>query len=216
MGTVKTEISLNEVDQLQTGTIPVMEHFYTIQGEGIYTGVPAYFIRLAGCDVGCVWCDVKASWQVIPDQIMNIKDLVEQAQQSKSSLAVITGGEPLLHDLTNLTSQLKEAGFRIHIETSGAHAITGQIDWICLSPKKFKYPLEANYQQAHELKVIIYNKKDFDWAWQEAAKVAPNCQLLLQPEWSKREEMTPQIVEYVKQNPQWQISLQTHHYLKVP
>lgn len=209
-------ISFEELPELAEDQIPVMEHFYTIQGEGSYTGFPAYFIRLAGCDVGCVWCDVKDSWGVEPDQIMNINTLLSALSATNASLVVITGGEPTLHNLEPLTAKLKDHGYQIHIETSGAHKLTGHIDWVCLSPKKFKYPVSSAYQLADELKVIIYNQKDFEWAEDQAKNVASTCRLLLQPEWSRRELVTPWIVDYVKQNPEWQISLQTHHYLQVP
>lgn len=194
---------------------PVMEHFYTIQGEGVHTGKAAYFIRLAGCDVGCVWCDVKDSWtQGYP--IHSSEELLSFAKTGKSEIVVITGGEPLMHDCSILTSTLKNSGFKIHIETSGAYPITGSWDWICLSPKKFVKPLEEIYQSANELKVIVFNKSDFNWGLEEAKKVNSNCALLLQPEWSKEKEMLPLIIDFVKDNPQWKISLQTHKYMDVP
>jgi len=216
MATASHTIPFAELKNLPEGRLPVMEHFYTVQGEGAYTGQAAYFIRLAGCDVGCVWCDVKESWGVSSEQLMNHDTLVDQAAESPSELVVITGGEPLLHDLTALTCALQENGLRVHLETSGAHPLSGRLDWVCLSPKKFKFPLPEVYTRADELKVIVYNKKDFDWAEEQAAKVGRNCRLFLQPEWSKREVAMDWIVQYVKQNPQWQISLQTHNYLQVP
>lgn len=209
-------IPFDELNQLDKGQIPVMEHFYTVQGEGAYTGHAAYFIRLAGCDVGCIWCDVKESWGVSAEQIMNVPDLVNQATANPAKIAVITGGEPLLHDLTDLTQALHAKGFQIHIETSGAHPLTGDIDWICLSPKKFKFPQSDIYEKADELKVVVYNKKDLEWAEQQAEKVDSHCRLLLQPEWGRREEAMAWIVDYVKTHPEWQISLQTHNYLQVP
>lgn len=193
-----------------------MEAFYTLQGEGFWSGHAAYFIRLGGCDVGCVWCDVKESWDAAAHPHFSVENIVAQAAANPGRIAVITGGEPAMHPLHPLTQALKASGFRTHIETSGAHPLTGTWDWITLSPKKFKFPLPEVYQQAHELKVIVYNKMDFRWAEEQAARVSPQCRLFLQPEWSKREEMTPLIVEYVKVHPQWQVSLQTHKYMQIP
>ncbi|UZR94170.1 7-carboxy-7-deazaguanine synthase QueE [Chondrinema litorale] len=197
-------------------TLPVMEVFYTIQGEGAYSGHAAYFIRLGGCDVGCFWCDVKESWDEEKHPQMAVNDIVEEAKKHPARLAVITGGEPLMHDLSELTSQLKSAGFRTHIETSGAHPLSGQLDWITLSPKKFKKALPEIIPQANELKVVIYNKSDFKWAEQYADQVNDSCLLLLQPEWDKEKEMLPQIIEYVKEKPHWKVSLQTHKYMNIP
>jgi organic radical activating enzyme len=199
-----------------TTQIPVMEHFYTIQGEGNYTGSAAYFIRLAGCDVGCVWCDVKESWIVNKNQILNISELILEIQKYPCNLIVITGGEPLIYDLEPLTAALKSKGYIINIETSGAYPISGQLDWICLSPKKFKAPLPEILKLAHELKIIVYNKSDFKWANSFIESVSDNCKLYLQPEWSAKEKMMPQIIDYVKQNPKWLISIQTHKYLNIP
>ncbi len=193
-----------------------MEQFYTIQGEGVHQGKAAYFIRLGGCDVGCVWCDVKESWNADAHPKMEISDLVQEAQKHQGEIVVITGGEPLMYDLAHLTQSIQTAGLRSHVETSGAHPLTGNWDWVCLSPKKFKLPLEDFYPVADELKIIVYNKHDFKWAEEHASKVKENCSLLLQPEWSKEKEMIPLIVDYVKENPQWRISLQTHKYLDVP
>ena len=176
--------------------IAVMEHFYTIQGEGLYAGHAAYFIRLAGCDVGCVWCDVKESWTVEEKQLMLIDDLVNEVLKYPGRLIVITGGEPLMYDLTYLTNALKENGFQINIETSGAYPISGTLDWICVSPKKFKAPLASVAALANELKVVIFNKSDFEWAESHRKTVSGNCKLYLQPEWSKRDEMTPLIIDY--------------------
>ncbi|MEM1137285.1 MAG: 7-carboxy-7-deazaguanine synthase QueE [Bacteroidota bacterium] len=197
-------------------TLPVMEAFYTIQGEGVYSGHAAYFIRLAGCDVGCFWCDVKESWNAESHPKKSINDIALEASKSASKMVVITGGEPLMHDLTNLTSVLKKQGFTIHIETSGAYPLSGELDWVTLSPKKFKKALPEIIPQANELKVIIYNNSDFDWAEEYAAKVSDQCELLLQPEWDKEEEMLPKIIAYVKTNPKWKISLQTHKYMHIP
>jgi organic radical activating enzyme len=193
-----------------------MEAFYTIQGEGFHQGKAAYFIRLAGCDVGCVWCDVKESWDQSLHPSQPLAEIVEAAAVHPSRIAVVTGGEPLMHDLTALTQRLKKAGFKTHIETSGAHALSGAWDWICLSPKKFKKPKLEICQVAQELKVVVYNRHDLRWAEDNARLVGPDCTLFLQPEWSRKDEMMPLIVDYVKANPRWQISLQTHKYLDIP
>jgi organic radical activating enzyme len=196
--------------------LPLMEAFYTIQGEGTYSGQPAYFIRLGGCDVGCVWCDVKDSWEAGKWPLVEIDQIVAQADAHPARLAVITGGEPLMYDLGPLTRGLKEKGFTINLETSGAHSHSGELDWICLSPKKFKGPVPEIYPIANELKVIVYHKSDFEFARSEARKVNPSCRLLLQPEWSKAGQMMPRIVDFVKENPRWHISLQTHKYMEIP
>jgi organic radical activating enzyme len=200
----------------QTAALPVMESFYTLQGEGFHQGKAAYFIRLGGCDVGCVWCDVKESWDADKHPQVEISTLVHEASANPGRIAVITGGEPLMHNLDALTKALHKAGFRNHIETSGSSPISGSWDWITLSPKKFKAPLDEVCRQAHELKIIIYNKSDFAWAEKYAALMNKQCRLYLQPEWSRAAEMTPLIVDYVKDNPQWQISLQIHKYINVP
>ena len=197
-------------------SLPLMESFYTIQGEGAFTGHAAYFIRLGGCDVGCVWCDVKESWDSGKHPLRSIVDMTEEASNSGSKIVVITGGEPAMHDLTELTASLKNAGLRTHIETSGAHPLTGQWDWVCLSPKKFKQPLPEVYSKADELKIIVYNRTDLEWAVAEVSKVRPGCKYFLQPEWSREKEMLPLIVDFVKQHPAWQISLQTHKYMNIP
>ncbi len=196
--------------------LPVMEAFYTIQGEGFYSGQAAYFIRLGGCDVGCVWCDVKESWNADAHPRFSVKDIVSEATKNPTRIAVITGGEPLMYNLDSLTKELKAEGFQTNIETSGAHPLSGDFDWICFSPKKFKAPLPEIYGKAHELKVIVYNKSDFVWAESFAQQMNANCKLLLQPEWGKAAQITPLIVSYVKENPQWQISLQTHKYMEIP
>lgn len=193
-----------------------MESFYTIQGEGFHSGKAAYFIRLAGCDVGCVWCDVKESWDAGNHKIISVNDIVAEALKKKSRMAVITGGEPLMYNLAPLTKLSKSHGFQTHIETSGAHPLSGDWDWICLSPKKFKKPRPEILPVADELKVVIYNKTDFSWAEEYSAKVNPACRLFLQPEWSKSSEMIPLIVEYVKANPRWEISLQVHKFMDIP
>jgi 7-carboxy-7-deazaguanine synthase len=196
--------------------LPVMEAFYTLQGEGFYQGQAAYFIRLGGCDVGCFWCDVKESWDANTHPQMTIEEIVAGAAAYPGRIAVVTGGEPLLHNLDELTYELRQAGFQTNIETSGSSPISGQWDWICLSPKKFKAPLAENVPLANELKVIIYNKHDFTWAERFAMQTPKNCRLYLQPEWSKAEEVTPLIVDYIKANPKWQLSLQVHKYINVP
>ena len=193
-----------------------MEHFYTIQGEGFYTGHAAYFIRLAGCDVGCVWCDVKESWTAEEKQLMSIDELVAEVLKFPGRLVVITGGEPLMYDLTYLTKALKEKGFHINIETSGAYPLSGELDWICVSPKKFKAPLKEVLAKANELKCIIFHKSDFAFAEKNRELTTDYCKLYLQTEWSKQEQMLPLMVEYVKQHPAWHISLQTHKYLQIP
>ena len=196
--------------------LPVMEHFYTLQGEGSHQGKAAYFIRLGGCDVGCVWCDVKDSWEAGKHPLLSVEQLLEAVKQTPAEIVVITGGEPLMHNLDELTETFREAGLKMHLETSGSHPLTGLWDWICLSPKKFKAPLEPILHLAHELKVVVFNKSDFDWAEKYAAEVNPACRLFLAPEWDKREQVTPLIVEYIKANPQWQLSLQVHKYIDVP
>ncbi len=195
--------------------LPVMEQFYTIQGEGYYTGTAAYFIRLGGCDVGCHWCDVKESWDESIHPKISIEKLVEETKKH-GNLAVITGGEPLMYNLDELTKALNNAGIKTNIETSGAYDLSGTWNWICLSPKKTKLPVQSVYEAAHELKCIIYNQNDFLFAEEQANKVNKNALLYLQPEWSKSEQMLPKIVEYVKNNPKWKISLQTHKYINIP
>ncbi|MGV3557805.1 7-carboxy-7-deazaguanine synthase QueE [Larkinella arboricola] len=210
---------MNQVLEQQTDTVqrlPVMESFYTLQGEGAHTGRAAYFIRLGGCDVGCHWCDVKESWDADAHPKYPIVEIVEGALQHPGRMAVITGGEPLMHDLTGLTLALKKAGFQTNIETSGVYPVSGVWDWICFSPKKFKQPHPGIFEQANELKVIIYNKSDFAFAESFVPLLQPHCKLFLQPEWSRSNEMLPLIVEYVKQHPQWQVSLQTHKYMDIP
>jgi len=193
-----------------------MEAFYTIQGEGFHTGKAAYFIRLGGCDVGCVWCDVKESWDANAHPKWTIENLIKEVQHTSSEIVVITGGEPLLHNLDRLTKVLQQAGFETNIETSGSSPMSGYWDWVCLSPKKFKAPLPEVLPLANELKIVVFNKTDFGWAEEYAAGVSPHCKLYLQPEWNKRELMTPMIVDYIKANPKWQMSLQTHKYIGVP
>ncbi|MFA6260286.1 MAG: 7-carboxy-7-deazaguanine synthase QueE [Bacteroidia bacterium] len=195
---------------------PVMEHFYTIQGEGFHAGRAAYFIRLGGCDVGCVWCDVKESWDVALHPMISVSDLVKHVRDVHAQVAVITGGEPLLHRLDPLTNALQASGVKTHIETSGSSPLSGTWDWICVSPKKFKAPLKEVIAAADELKIVVFNKSDFAWASQWAALVKPGCKLFLQPEWDQREKVIPLIIEFVKTNPQWEISLQVHKYMQIP
>ncbi len=195
--------------------LPLMEEFYTIQGEGFHTGKAAYFIRIGGCDVGCHWCDVKESWNADLHPPTSTDVIVENAIKFANTV-VITGGEPLLWSLDYITKKLQLNNIKTHIETSGAYKLTGTWDWICLSPKKTKLPLEEIYLKTNELKVIVYNKNDFKFAEEQAKKVSENCELFLQPEWSNKEKMTPLIVDYVMKNPKWKISLQTHKYLNIP
>lgn len=206
-------ISTNSIMSQQ---LPVMEHFYTIQGEGSHQGKAAYFIRLGGCDVGCVWCDVKDSWDASKHPLMSVGELVKTVTATPARLVVITGGEPLMHNLNTLTSALQAQGLETNIETSGSHPLSGSWNWICLSPKKFKAPLPEVTPFANELKVVIFNQSDFTWAEKYAALVQPGCKLYLQPEWDKAAIVTPAIIEYIKANPQWQLSLQIHKYINVP
>lgn len=202
-----------------TQTLPVMEHFYTLQGEGFHQGRAAYFIRLGGCDVGCVWCDVKESWDAHAHPKMSVEEIVNTVEantQGHKSLVVITGGEPLMHNLDTLTTALQANGFETNIETSGSHPLSGHWNWICLSPKKFKAPLDEVVPFAHELKIVVFNKSDFEWAEKYAAMVLPGCRLFLQPEWEKAATVTPMIIDYIKQNPKWELSLQIHKYINVP
>lgn len=195
--------------------LPLMEDFYTIQGEGFHTGKAAYFIRIGGCDVGCHWCDVKESWNAELHPPTLTDEIVKKAE-AYSRTVVITGGEPLMWSMDYLTGKLKSRGMKVHIETSGAYPLSGSYDWFCLSPKKTKLPTPEAYARADELKVIVYNKNDFNFAEEQAALVGPDCELFLQPEWSKRDKMMPLIVDYVMQNPKWKVSLQTHKYLNIP
>lgn len=196
-------------------SLPVMETFYTVQGEGAFAGAPAFFIRLAGCDVGCTWCDVKDSWDAEMHPRKSVQDLVTMVSESGAPICVITGGEPMMYDLTVLTRQLKEKGIRTHLETSGVYPISGAWDWITFSPKKFKKPEEGVYALAHELKVIVFHPSDLPWAAEHAEKVSNKCKLYLQPEWEKKERMQPLILDFIRKNTQWRISVQTHKYLGV-
>lgn len=200
---------------LKSNKLPVMEHFYTIQGEGAHSGRPAYFIRLAGCDVGCPWCDVKESWDREKHPEIPIDTLVEKAVSFPIGIVVITGGEPLLHNLDILTKKLRQKGFQTHLETSGSSPFSGYFDWVTFSPKRYKAPLDEIYDKTSELKVIIAGKQDFRWAERHAQKCSKDTRFFLQPEWETPESVQ-WIVDYVKTHPQWQISLQTHKYLHVP
>lgn len=205
------------IEQVSKGVaLPVMEHFYTIQGEGFHSGVPCYFVRLGGCDVGCPWCDVKESWEQEKHPIHTVDEIVKWVVLTKAPKVVVTGGEPLMHNLDILCEQFSANGIDCHIETSGAHAYSGSWDWFTLSPKKRKLPQQENYEQANELKVVIARANDFRFAEEQASKVNENCKLYLQPEWSKESEILQEIIAYVKENPKWNISLQTHKYMDIP
>lgn len=190
--------------------------FYSLQGEGFHQGRAAFFIRLAGCDVGCVWCDVKESWDASKHPTLNIEEIVAAAKAHPGRLAIVTGGEPLLYNLDALTTALKAAGFETNIETSGSSPMSGHWDWVCLSPKKFKAPLQENIALASELKVVVFNKHDFDWAETYAKQVNSTCKLYLQPEWDKSAEITPLVIDYIKAHPNWELSAQLHKYIQVP
>lgn len=200
---------------MTTAKYPVVSHFHTIQGEGAWSGHPAYFIRLAGCDVGCPWCDTKESWSVDGHPVLSVESLVSAAAESNANTVVVTGGEPTMHNLDPLTESLSSVGCRIHLETSGAYRLTGSFDWVTLSPKKYKPPVDSVYPHASELKVVIAHNSDFDWAEQHRARCSEEVRLMLQPEWDSPHMIRP-IVDYVKRNPAWTISLQTHKYLNIP
>ena len=201
---------------ISTQKYPIMEHFFTIQGEGTYSGRAAYFIRIAGCDVGCVWCDVKESWDKDQHRTMTTNEIIEKVTESKTDFVVITGGEPAMYNLNPLVEPLKKMGITIAIETSGCYPLQGDVDWYCFSPKKFKAPCDEAYLRANELKVIISHPSDLEWANKHAEKVLDSCHLFLQPEWSKTEKLLPLIISYVKGNLKWKISLQTHKYMNIP
>ena len=212
-----TELSEAQSEALHKGTmLPIMEEFNTIQGEGFHTGKAAYFIRIGGCDVGCHWCDVKESWDASIHPLTDVDSVVMNARSQPAKTVVVTGGEPMMFNLDHLTAKLHQNGIRVHIETSGAHDFSGEFDWVCLSPKKNAPPKDEYYKKADELKVIVYNRHDFEWAKQHASKVSEACRLYLQPEWSKREEIMPLIVEFVMSDPTWNISLQSHKYMNIP
>ncbi len=212
-----THLNDSEKKLLDQGKmLPVMEEFYTIQGEGANTGKPAYFIRVGGCDVGCHWCDVKESWNPALHPLKNLDEVVQGTLAFPASDVVITGGEPTIYNLTYLTDELIKHGKRVFLETSGAYPLTGKWHWICLSPKKTAPPMQEIYSKAHELKIIVFNQHDFKWAEEHAAKVNVDCRLYLQPEWSKSKEVLKDIIDYVQKNPKWNISLQTHKFMGIP
>lgn len=196
--------------------LPLMEHYFTIQGEGYNTGQACYFIRLGGCDVGCVWCDVKESWDASLHAQVSVDSMLKIVMDAGATRVVITGGEPLMYDLNVLTTAFHRKSIKVFLETSGAYPLTGTWDWICVSPKKFKDPLDSVLARADELKVIVFNKSDFDWAEQHKLKVGSSCKLFLQPEFSVFGKMMPEIISYVKQHQDWHISLQTHKVMLIP
>jgi 7-carboxy-7-deazaguanine synthase len=195
---------------------PIMEHFYTVQGEGVHSGTAAYFVRLGGCDIGCIWCDVKDSWDASKHPHMLVSEIVENIAKTSATNVVITGGEPAMYDLNPLCDELHKAGYIVHIETSGAYPINGQIDWVCVSPKKFKAALPSEIAKAHELKVVVYNKHDIEWAQTFESQISEDCIKLLQPEWDVRKKSETLIIDFIKNNPEWAISIQTHKYLDIP
>lgn len=203
-------------NSITSESFPVMEEFYTIQGEGFHSGRAAYFIRIGGCDVGCVWCDVKESWDAEEHPKTSVDELVLHAKASETDFVVITGGEPAMYDLTQLVTRLNNLGLEVAIETSGCYPLFGDVDWYCFSPKKFKAPIPQAYSMADELKVVIFHTSDFQWAEEHALKINSDCKLYLQPEWSKQAQILPQIIAYVKSNPKWKISLQTHKFMNIP
>jgi len=204
-------------EQFKAGThLPLIDQFYTLQGEGAFTGETAYFIRVGGCDIGCRWCDEKISWSPALHNSVSIENIIKNIQDLKGRTLVVTGGEPSLYNLSVLTKEARNIGFKTHIETSGAYKLTGLWNWICVSPKPQSMPLPENFEKANELKIIIFNKSDIAWAEECAEKVSPDCKLFLQPEWSRHEENTPFIVEFIKENPRWRISIQSHKFMKIP
>lgn len=211
------KVEIKDKTLLEQGLeLPLMEEFYTIQGEGFHSGKPAYFIRVGGCDVGCHWCDVKESWDAALHPLTKVDVIVENTSKYPAKAVVVTGGEPSMYNMNYITSQFKSKGIETFIETSGAYKLTGQWDWVCLSPKKTSPPMAENYPLANELKIIVHNKNDFEWAEKHAALVSSSCKLFLQPEWSRSKEMMPLIVDYVMANPKWNVSLQTHKYMNIP
>lgn len=207
---------MKNTEKLLRSSWPIMESFYTIQGEGHHSGRAAYFIRTAGCDVGCVWCDVKESWEAGLHPVLTIDEIIKEVEKHPTDFVVITGGEPTMYALKLLVEALQKLGKEVAIETSGTNTLDVPVDWYCFSPKKFKAPVEEAYEKADELKIIVFNKSDLQWAEEHAKKVNKNCLLYLQPEWSKEEKMLPLIIDYIKKNPQWKVSLQTHKYMNIP
>lgn len=207
----------SKIDLVERGThLPIMEEFYSLQGEGFHTGKAAYFIRIGGCDIGCHWCDVKESWDASLHPIKPVDDVVMNVLNTSANTVVITGGEPAQYNLIRLTQKLQAHSIRIHLETSGVYPVAGHIDWICVSPKKKQEPLLENLQKAHELKIIVYNPHDFIYAEKMRQGVSPHCHLFLQPEWSRQEKILPRLIEYIQQHPHWRLSLQTHKYIHIP
>ncbi len=196
--------------------LPIVEHFYTLQGEGFYAGQAAYFIRTGGCDVGCTWCDTKESWDAAQHPKFEINEIVQWVTDAGAPLAVITGGEPMMHNLSELCDALHDKNISTNLETSGAYPLSGEWDWICFSPKKFKAPLDDYYSLANELKIVVFNQHDLLWAQEHAKKITSKCILYLQPEWSKQQELLPIMIDFIKAHPQWRLSLQTHKYLNIP
>ena len=204
-------------DLTQNGKLlPLMEDFYTIQGEGFHTGKAAYFLRVGGCDVGCYWCDVKESWNSKLHPLTDTDEIVKRVIDNPAATVVVTGGEPLMYNLDYLCEKLKKKGLQVHLETSGSHPFSGSFDWICLSPKRKSPPKPGIFSKASELKVIIFDDTDFEWAEENAGLVGPDCYLCLQPEWSRMQEVLPGIIEYVMKNPRWHISLQAHKFMHIP
>jgi len=203
-------------DTLMSDPLPLMEHFYTIQGEGANAGRPCYFLRLGGCDVGCHWCDVKDSWEANRHPLVSVEEMTGMIRAAGAKRVVITGGEPLMHDLDRLTAAIKNIPAETYIETSGTWPMSGTFDWVCFSPKKFKKPSADIYEHADELKIIVYHTSDLAWGLEHARRLKKECRLYFQPEWSREKEMLPQIIEFVKQHPEWSISLQTHKYMNIP
>lgn len=206
-----------EKDKFEGGRmLPLVEEFYTIQGEGYHTGKAAYFIRIGGCDVGCSWCDTKFSWNPDLHPLVPAEQIISNVLAHPAAAVVVTGGEPLMVNMDYLTGRLKEKEIETFLETSGAHPLSGNWDWICFSPKKTYPPKEKIFQKAHELKMIVAVEEDLEWALENARKVNSGCKLYLQPEWSKREAILPVIIDFAKNNPRWMISLQSHKYMHIP
>lgn len=193
-----------------------METFYSIQGEAFHFGKAAWFIRLGGCDVGCHWCDVKESWNKNLHPVLSTNTIINQLQESGAPIAIVTGGEPTMHNLDDLSAEIQKIGVKTHLETAGVHPITGKWDWICFSPKKFKKPLAEIYQKADEIKIIVVNKHDLKWAEEHAKLLPKSCKLFLQPEWDQRDSIIPIILNYIRENPRWRMTLQMHKYIGVP
>jgi len=211
------KLNQKDKDLFENGQkLPLIDEFYTVQGEAFHTGRAAYFIRIGGCDIGCSWCDTKVSWSFELHRLASIDEILKNVLDCNADTIVVTGGEPTLYQLAPLCQIMKKNNIQTHIETSGAYKLTGEWDWICLSPKKQNPPQEEIYKKADELKVIIYEPDDFRWAEETARKVNHKCKLFLQPEWSRHKKLIPEIVEYVKKNKKWRISLQAHKFMRIP